>query len=151
MAGKFVKDIHNRFWSKVNKTNRCWIWKAQINTAGYGIFWFNGKNTRAHRYAFETVRKEIPMGLQLDHLCRNRACVNPYHLEPVTQSVNSSRGRGRLSAKLRTRKITCCPRGHMYDEKNTIIKRGARHCRECQRQRMIEYKIKKKEKINASL
>ncbi|WP_249139118.1 DNA (cytosine-5-)-methyltransferase [Actibacterium sp. MT2.3-13A] len=85
---------HERFWSKVEKTESCWDWTAALNEKGYGIFWSNDqdRSVRAHRFAYEQIDGEIPDGLELDHLCRNRKCVNPAHLEPVTGKENTRRG-----------------------------------------------------------
>lgn len=83
-----------RFWEKVNKTKTCWLWIACKNKAGYGSF--NG-GEYAHRFSYEELVGEIPKGLQIDHLCRVRHCVNPKHLEAVTNQVNGQRGN---SAKL---------------------------------------------------
>ena len=80
-----------RFWAKVNKTETCWLWMATTNPKGYGRF-RDGKAVSAHRWAYEQVAGPIPEGLQLDHLCRVRNCVNPAHLEPVTGAVNQKRG-----------------------------------------------------------
>lgn len=92
---KVLKIFHEgteseRFWAKVNKTGDCWLWTGW-RTNGYGRFTTNGKNWRAHRFAFEEMRGPIPEGLQLDHLCRVRHCVNPDHLEPVTRQQNMLR------------------------------------------------------------
>ena len=105
-----------RFWAKVNKTDTCWLWTATRNRAGYGKFFVDGKNRQSHRYAYELLTGPIPVGLQLDHLCRVRHCVNPDHLEPVTCRENLLRGdtfQARNAAK------TECPQGHPYDEVNT--------------------------------
>ncbi|MFJ2662519.1 HNH endonuclease signature motif containing protein [Arthrobacter koreensis] len=83
---------------------------------------------RVHRVAYELFSGPIPNGLVLDHLCRNRGCFNPNHLEPVTRAVNNLRGVGFMAAHARK---THCPKGHPYDEKNTQIKNGARRCRAC--------------------
>lgn len=80
-----------RFSAKVIPDGDCWRWAASLNAFGYGRFGVDGKNVLAHRWAYEYYVAEIPPGLTLDHLCRNRWCVNPYHLEPVPQSVNARR------------------------------------------------------------
>lgn len=71
--------------------NGCHIWAAARIHTGYGRFWADGRMVQAHRYAYENVVGPIPDGLGLDHLCRVRACVNPFHLEPVTQAENLRR------------------------------------------------------------
>lgn len=84
-----------RFWEKVDKTRTCWIWTGALDQNGYGKFRYMEKNRSsayAHRVAYELVKGEIPDGLHLDHLCRTRSCVNPDHLEPVTQRENNLRG-----------------------------------------------------------
>lgn len=83
----------DRFWDKVNKTDDCWLWLGARHNQGYGHFRLNGKIEKAHRVSYRFVVGDIPKGLQLDHLCKNVACVNPYHLEPVTNRENTSRGR----------------------------------------------------------
>src|SRR5271166_3891905 len=82
------------FWSKVERADnsQCWQWRGFINHGGYGLY---GKfNRRAHRLAYRFLVGRIPKGLTIDHLCRNRACVNPAHMEPVTRGENVMRGTG---------------------------------------------------------
>lgn len=88
-----LKDPDNpeRFWEKVKKTDGCWIWTASIYGKGYGKYTVRGKHYAAHRYAYELIKGKIPDGMQLDHLCRNKLCVNPDHLEPVTNAENQRR------------------------------------------------------------
>lgn len=126
------EDIDARFWSNVNKTEGCWNWKAGKQN-GYGCYWINGKGILAHRFAYETLIGPIPKGLVLDHLCRNQACVNPAHLEPVTDRTNILRGIG-LAAK--NAKKTHCKRGHLLDGDNLrLTPEGQRICRTCKRAR----------------
>ena len=124
-----------RFWVKVDKsgTNGCWLWTAKINRYGYGDFGLKKRLVKAHRFAYTVTRGPIPDGLTLDHLCRVRNCVNPNHLEAVTQRVNTLRSES-LSAQRARR--THCPAGHPYDEANTYVtKKNERMCRACHRDR----------------
>ena len=139
------KDIQ-RFMSKVKNTNNCWIWLAGKQGGGYGQFRVNGKTLLSHRISYELFKDDIPYGLELDHLCRVRHCVNPEHLEVVTSQENTKRGELGLINKLKTQ----CKNGHEYNEKNTYKRKtGKRQCRECHRIENIEYKRRvyaKKEK-----
>lgn len=124
--GRFGVD---RFWAKVDKTDGCWLWSAARTADGYGNIKVDGKARRAHRLAYELSVGEIPAGLDLDHLCRNRSCVNPDHLEPVTRRENVLRGDG--LAALRA-KQTHCKSGHEFTPENTYTGSGGRSCRRCQ-------------------
>jgi hypothetical protein len=111
-----------RFWRKVEKTETCWNWLGALNDAGYGRIGYNAKVGYAHRFAYELLVGPIPEGLTIDHLCRNRRCVNPDHLEPVTQGDNVRRRPFK----------TECKHGHAYDEKNTyVLTNGRPACRKC--------------------
>lgn len=107
----------------------CWLWSGSCDRGGYGQITVNGKHLRAHRVAYEAFVGPIPDGLQLDHLCRVRACVNPEHLEPVTARVNALRGES-FSAVNAAK--THCKNGHALDAANTYIRpSGNRSCRMC--------------------
>jgi hypothetical protein len=87
-----VECYRCRLLSKVVQGDGCWRWKGGQNGPGYSMFWLDGQMRYAHRLVYELLVGPIPEGLELDHLCRNRACVNPAHLEPVTHSLNVLRG-----------------------------------------------------------
>ena len=133
-----------RFWSKVDRSGDCWIWGAYVNNTGYGIVKVDGRCEKAHRIAYQISVGPIPDGLTIDHLCRNKTCVNPAHMEPVTIRVNVLRG-GCPPAQNARR--THCPSGHPYSGGNLYVSpRGWRYCRACQR----AYNKARKAKIRAS-
>ena len=132
------EDWQIRFWRKVDKTDSCWNWIGAKGARGYGSVGIVmlGGHRPAHRVAFELLRGPIPDGLVLDHLCRNRACVNPEHLEIVTSRENSLRGD---CAASRNAAKTHCPQGHEYTPENTqyYAKERTRYCRTCIRSRNV--------------
>jgi hypothetical protein len=124
MPKQYRPSESERFWAKVDKTDTCWLWTAAKSPAGYGYFRVGGRAGQyviAHRYAYTATTGQIPEGLVLDHLCRVRQCVNPAHLEPVTQAENNRRAR-----------LTHCRRGHPYEGANVLLKSdGRRECKSC--------------------
>ncbi len=120
----------------------CWEWQGAQNGKGYGVFGNGGQQVYVHRFAYEYFKGEIPQTLEIDHLCRNRRCVNPDHLEVVTRQVNQLRG---MSVSGQAARKTHCPQGHLYDLFNTrFYKSGGRICRTCD-------KIRKRREVMESL
>lgn len=133
---KQAAPVRDRLVARVttSEETNCWVWDAP-EASGYGRIWTGSRadGTRrirlAHVVSYEEHVGPVPEGLVLDHLCRNRACINPDHLEPVTQRVNVLRGEGRAAHQAQQ---THCKRGHEFDEQNTYRDRhGKRYCRTC--------------------
>ena len=117
-----------RFWRLVEKTETCWLWLGKKHKGGYGYFSGERKGIYAHRFSYELTNGPIPLGLTIDHLCRNTGCVNPEHLEAVTIRENILRGDG--VAARNVRKVTC-RHGHPLIEGNIIWRGSERVCRMC--------------------
>lgn len=131
-TSRIVGDNLARFWSYVDKngSDGCWNWRGATSPDGYGILLVARETVYMPRYSWELANGPMPSGLEPDHLCRNHACVNPNHLEPVTHKENVLRGGS--PAAINARK-THCIRGHEYTTENTYIipSTGGRSCREC--------------------
>jgi len=123
--------LRQRLFAKIRFTDACWYWEGTRSTKGYGRIFVMRKPIQAHRAIYELLVGPIPEGLTLDHLCRNRLCVKPEHLEPVTNRENIRRGIGPSAQAARA---THCRKGHAYSEENTRRHRdGSRVCKQCDR------------------
>jgi hypothetical protein len=133
-----------RFWAQVRQTAGCWEWTGRMDKNGYGVFWWDAHQGSAHVYSYEQAFGSVPLGLVLDHLCHthdltchagsqcpHRRCVNPWHLEAVTNSENVKRGRGSPEGWFTAR--THCKHGHPFNEENTGYRPGGRDCKTCRR------------------
>ena len=150
-----------RFFSHVEKTDECWNWKAHRTPTGYGEFKIDGHYVKAHRWIYEQTIGPILNGREIDHLCRNRSCVRPDHLEVVTHAENMKRGRWPKGAwqKMAQAQLakTHCPKGHPYRGDNLIQTRkdghSHRRCRMCyeeqQRNACARYRAKRRAKACA--
>lgn len=120
----------------------CWIWQLGQSGKGYGCEWdrVRRRMVAAHILAFERSYGPVPSGLELDHLCRVRLCVNPDHLEPVTHAENIRRGKGGERNRLKTH----CVRGHEFSGHNLVFEDGRRRCRKCLVIRQQEHRARKK-------
>lgn len=138
------RPAKERFMSKfrVNPEIGCHEWTACKGKDGYGRFNTGGKHgpvVRAHKFSYETFKGPIPDGLQIDHLCRNRICCNPDHLEAVTQQENIRRGDGGKHMREKTH----CPKGHPYSGANLYIEpsTGRRRCQVCTKATRKKYRM----------
>lgn len=130
--------LPERFWEKAQiNSEGCWEWTAGLSGKGYGRFQIGDTSYKAHRIAYEALVGEIKDGLVIDHLCRVRRCVNPAHMEPVTNRENLRRGDGGINNLRRgggTPKSHCV-NGHPFSGENRAVgSRGHQRCRACQRE-----------------
>ena len=135
-----------RFWSRVDKSageDGCWLFVGWLDGQGYGSF--NSRRISAHRFAYELVVGPIPVGYQIDHLCRVRNCVKPAHLEAVTARENTRRS---LSVAGTNGRKTHCIHGHAFSLENTRIDlEGKRVCRICKRKSLKAFRERKKKAL----
>lgn len=143
--------LPDRFWLKViTRQSGCWEWLGAKYSTGYGIFTLKHKGMSAHRFAYIVTRGDIAPGIECDHLCRNRLCVNPNHIELVTGRENILRGEG-TGAKFARR--THCNNGHALTGNNVRIRPNSstRVCKTCAKQRTRPYLERRKAAYAASL
>lgn len=143
---KLPKRFRDKFI--INKDTDCWEWKAEITHDGYGRYCYKYRRYMSHRFSYEIMIGPIPEGLQIDHLCRNRSCCNPEHLEAVTCKENLSRGLGCMpgvivSANKRKAKIHC-KYSHEFTPENTYTYKNKRSCKICNCRRVKESQLRKK-------
>lgn len=123
----------------VTTESGCWEWQGKRHIRGYGVVCHQDREYRAHRVFYEALIGPIPEGLDIDHLCRNRACVNPEHMEPITRAENVMRG---MSPAAQNARKTHCPKGHSLAD--AYGSPGRRECRTCRKARSAAARARKK-------
>lgn len=142
-----ITNLHERFFSKVEKTPTCWLWKRSTKTnfgLSYGTFKYERRAMAAHIFCYEYEIGNVPKNMELDHLCRNTLCVNPSHLEPVTHKENTLRGNSPTA--INARKTLCGGCGNPFDHFRPC---GRRSCMSCDRKRALRNYSKRKEALQA--
>jgi hypothetical protein len=135
-------DVPNKFAPFVDRSyTNCWEWDMYVAPNGYGKIRIGNRMIYAHRAAFELFVRPLEAGEYIDHLCRNRKCVNPKHMEAVPHRINTLRGIGPAAVNHRK---THCINGHEFTEENTYRLNGKRHCRTCHREYERERRAREK-------
>lgn len=118
----FIEDFLLEYRDRVRYTySACWEWTARLSDRGYAVLDIDNKTVRVHKYLWEHLHGQVPKGKELDHLCHNKCCINPNHLEPVTHLEN-----------MRRRRKTICQKGHIITIENSYDNGvGGRSCRIC--------------------
>lgn len=134
------EPLELRIGRKVEAVGTCQVWRGNVMANGYGQISWNRRPWLVHRAVWTQLRGPIPAEMTIDHLCRNRACVNVDHMEVVTRGENSIRGGGLERTWSNRRAKTHCKHGHEYTPENTyVMKSGGRACRACQRRSSLDY------------
>lgn len=138
--GRTAEPLDQRILKMTDRSGECWLWLGSLSRQGYGRITVNKHYTSAHRISYETFVGSVPSGLEIDHLCRVRHCVNPKHLEAVSHTVNMRRSieaTGMIAGKRAGGQELggLCSRGHLLDEENTYLHRGILCCLTCARER----------------
>ncbi len=140
-----IKPNPERIWKfiKIPKDpNGCWIWIGCFHWNGYGQLTFDHEHYRSHRFVYEYLVDQIPKGIELHHVCENRRCVNPFHLQPLTPKEHMMKGMG--IGRINIEK-THCNHGHKFTKENIINYNGWRYCRKCKDRIDREYRNKKRQ------
>lgn len=144
------RPLIDRLMERVRKTETCWEWIGYVHPkTGYGMFTVKGSGTStAHRWVYQELVGAIPAGQELDHLCRNRRCVRPDHLEPVSRHENIMRGLGPDATRQRAADRATCRNGHPWTPENTGTSGpGTRRCRACGR--LVAQRVRDRKKAAA--